>query len=87
MTDSGMNSILRAKIMLEEACRLIESSIDGHVLQHHAKETLQKLRTIIESDSDPGSIGNMIRALEADEGHPVWTRPLDSVKYAYRKPL
>ena len=87
MTDDRAEDMRRAQRMLEEVCRIIESSIDGHVLAHHAENTLCKLRSIIESDADPGSIRNMIRALEMDEGLPGWSRPLDSVKHVYRKPL
>lgn len=76
-----------AYVGLDNVCQIIESLIDGHVLEHHARETLERLREILDSDSDPGSIRNMIRALETAEGTPGWTRPMDSVKNVYRKVL
>ena len=87
MSDDRIDRMRNAQRNLEETCKILESLIDGHVLAHHAKDTLEKLMTILYSDADPGSIRNMIRALEMDEGLPGWSRPLDSVKHVYRKPL
>ena len=87
MTDKRVERMRLAQIRIDEACIIIESLIDGHVLGHHATETLERLRSISRSDADPGSIRNMIRSLETDEGAPGWTRPLDSVKNVHRKLL
>ena len=87
MNDERSIRMRDAKAKLDEVCQIIDSLIDGHVLEHHAAETLGKLRNISDSDADPGSLRNMIRALETDEGAPGWTRPLDSVKNVYRKVL
>ena len=87
MSDDRAERMKNAHRKLEEVCQTIESLIDGHVLEHHAEDTLGKLKDILDSDADPGSIRNMIRALEMDEGMPGWSRPLDSVKHVYRKPL
>lgn len=77
----------RALEHVEMACRIIESLIDGHVLAHNASETVVKLRELSSGDGDPGTIANMIRALRANEGEPVWCRPLDSVKYPENKDI
>ncbi len=82
-----MDRLYRAKEHLGIACDIIESLIDGHVLAHDAKNTVQKLRDIRDGRDDPGSLYNMIRAMETDEGEPVWCRPLDSVKYPARKDI
>ena len=82
-----MDRLYRAKEHLGVACDIIESLIDGHVLAHDAKATVQKLREICDGKDDPGSIGNMIRAMETDEGEPTWCRPLASVKYSARKDI
>ncbi len=87
MSDDRVDRMKDAHRRLDEVCQIIESLIDGHVLEHHAKRTLERLREIMDSDADPGSIRNMIRSLEVDEGLPGWSRPLDSVKHVYRKPL
>ena len=87
MTNDRADRMREAYKHLEEVCQIIESLIDGHVLERSARETLDKLRNILDSDADPGSIRNMIRALEVDEGAPGWSRPLDSVKDVYRKVL
>ena len=85
--DDRIERLDRAKELMEEACDILESLIDGHVLAHHAVSTVEILREKISSDGDPGSIRNMRRCLETDEGHPGWTRPLDSVKNVHRKVL
>ena len=87
MTNDRADRMRGAYKHLEEVCQIIESLIDGHVLERSARETLDKLRDILDSDADPGSVRNMIRALEVDEGAPGWSRPLDSVKNVYRKVL
>ena len=57
-------------------------------------ETVEKMRKIglfgipvPKEYGDPGSIGNMIRAMETDEGEPNWCRPLASVKENARKDI
>ena len=87
MSDERAERMREAYRHLEEVCQIVESLIDGHVLERSARETLEKLRDILDSDADPGSIRNMIRSLEVDEGAPGWSRPLDSVKNVYRKVL
>lgn len=84
MTDERIQRIRVAQDRLEEVCQMIESLIDGHVLGRHATETVAELREISHSDVRPGSLRNMMRALETNEGMPGWTRPLDSVKNVYR---
>ena len=80
-----LERLKRAEVHIGMACDIIESLIDGHVLAHDAKATVAKLRDIMESKDDPGSIGNMERSLQMDEGEPTWCRPLDSVKHPDRK--
>lgn len=82
-----MDRLYRAKEHVGIACDIIESLIDGHVLAHDAKETVRKLREICDGKDEPGSIGNMIRAMETDEGEPTWCRPLASIKYSDRKDI
>ncbi len=79
--------LCRAREHVAVACDIIESLIDGHVLAHDAKATVDKLREICDGKDEPGSIGNMIRAMETDEGEPTWCRPLASVKYSDRKDI
>ena len=82
-----MDRLYRAKEHVSIACDIIESLIDGHVLAHDAKATADRLREICDGKEDPGSIGNMIRAMEVDEEEPVWARPLASVKNVHRKDI
>ena len=82
-----MDRLYRAREHIGVACDIIDSLIDGHVLAHDAKNTVLKLREICDGKDDPGSIGNMIRAMETDEGEPNWCRPLVSVKNVARKDI
>ena len=82
-----MDRLYRAKEHIGIACDILESLIDGHVLAHDARNTISKLREICDGKEDPGSIGNMIRAMEVDEGEPGWCRPLASVKHVQRKDI
>lgn len=82
-----MERLYRAREHLSVACDIIESLIDGHVLAHDARATVQKLREICDGKDDPGTVSNMIRAMEKDEGEPTWTRPLASIKYSDRKDI
>ena len=87
LQDMKIERLNRAKVHIGMACDIIESLIDGHVLAHSAKNTVSKLREIADGKDDPGSIGNMIRSTERDEGEPAWCRPLASVKNSDRKDI
>ena len=87
LQDMKIERLNRAKVHIGMACEIIESLIDGHVLAHDAKNTVSKLREIADGKDDPGSIGNMIRSTERNEGEPAWCRPLASVKNSDRKDI
>ena len=87
LQDLKLERLNRAKVHIGMACDIIQSLIDGHVLAHDAKATVTKLRDIADGKDDPGSIGNMIRSVEKNEGEPTWCRPLASVKYSDRKDI
>jgi hypothetical protein len=87
LQDLKLERLNRAKVHIGMACDIIQSLIDGHVLAHDAKATITKLRDIADGKDDPGSIGNMIRSVEKNEGEPTWCRPLASVKYSDRKDI
>ena len=87
LADFRLERMTRAREHLTMAGDILESLIDGHVLAHDAKITLNKLRDICDSTEEPGSLRNMIRSLEDNEGEPVWCRPLDSIKYPKEKEL
>ncbi|MBO7409356.1 MAG: hypothetical protein J6T68_00290 [Candidatus Methanomethylophilaceae archaeon] len=87
LQDMKLDRLNRAKVHIGMACDIIESLIDGHVLAHDARSTVSKLREIADGKDDPGSIGNMIRSVEKNEGEPAWCRPLASVKNSDRKDI
>lgn len=82
-----LNRMHRAREHLLMACGILDSMIEGHILAHDAEKASAKIRAICEGNETPDTIANIIRALEADEGEPVWCRPLASVKNSDRKDI
>lgn len=82
-----LDRINRVREHLLMACGILDSMVEGRMLAHDAGTASARIRAICEGDETPDTIANMIRALEADEGDPVWCRPLASVKYGDRKDI
>lgn len=87
MNEETLRDLRRAAELISEASELIEKNIDGHVLAHNARETVEKLDEIVNSNEKSYSLYNLIRTAETDEGLPGWSRPLASVKYVSRKDI
>lgn len=87
MNEECLRDLRKAARLLEEAAKLIEQNIDGHVLAYNAHDAVDKIRELSSSNAKPYSVRNLIRTVETDEGLPGWSRPLASVKYVNRKDL
>ena len=77
----------KAESMVIEAADIIEECIRMTDLEKRFGDLPDKLRSLASSNGED-SVRNLIRETEyADEEHPVWTRPLASVKNADRKDI
>ncbi|HIJ00932.1 MAG: hypothetical protein PWQ88_355 [Candidatus Methanomethylophilaceae archaeon] len=76
----------KAGAKLEECIELVEMATRMSPLSRRADTwLLPRLRECLDS-LDEASVANLIRDLEyMSEEHPIWTRPLTSVKYINRR--
>jgi len=82
-----IESLEKAESMVIEAADIIEECIRMTDLDKRFGDLPEQLRSLA-SSNDGDSIRNLIRETEyADEEHPVWTRPLVSVKNTDRKDI
>lgn len=84
MKDDALDRVER---LIIEACRILECADADPVYRTYMECTASKLRDIVGSDMDPCSLRNIRRTMETDGHLPLWMRPLDSPKHAYRKIL
>jgi len=85
-TEERIELIEESQRLITEACRLLKESASGTQFEPSAEEVMQKIKSILNSDS-AGTPENLKKNLEMISEDPIWTRPTVSVKNCDRKDI
>ena len=83
--DPRIDSLEKASKYMEMALAMVREADDGRSFAHHARDLEDSLSMLIGSPDVPHSVRNLIRIAETGEADPIWSRPVASVKNAYRR--
>ena len=80
--EDRIRSIERAESLILEAADIVEKCIRLTEEDRRFGKLPEKIRSL---DTGSDGIANLLRQVRADEGDPLWTRPLASPKNNTRK--